>query len=406
MRPATRRQPCRGAASRASRSGLYFVLGFMTKFVAAIFLPMIIGAGGARCSAHRGHGSFASGASGPASARCAPCSSLPWFAYATVRFGAYFWEVILTQHVYTRFRTFLNPVHVQPWSYYPTEMFLRFGDSGSQWLVADWPGPPRRPVDSPPVVRRDRRRAVVRAAGHADLLRHVEALSLRVSVSSAAGARGRLSRGARRDARAGRRSSRALQRVSRTASRSACRRPSGGRDARAVRAVLLAVAGGRRGRGGGQRDLRADSARAWATRCSSRARAWSVRASCCCCSACWPAPDGAPARIVVALLVTQRAAASGVSRSPAAPDARAAPDAERDRLSRRASSRRLGDQGSGLYVDVPGEFISHPLYYYFRRVRPWTRAAVARPGRDRPHRSTIRRSGDRCWCGIRPIRTS
>jgi hypothetical protein len=33
----------------------------------------------------------------------------------------------------------------------------------------------------------------------------------------------------------------------------------------------------------------------------------------------------------------------------------------------------------GLYVDVPAEFISHPLYYYFRRVGPWTRAPSPDP---------------------------
>jgi hypothetical protein len=33
----------------------------------------------------------------------------------------------------------------------------------------------------------------------------------------------------------------------------------------------------------------------------------------------------------------------------------------------------------GLYVDVPDIYISHPLYYYFRRVRPWTRAKDSNP---------------------------
>jgi hypothetical protein len=33
----------------------------------------------------------------------------------------------------------------------------------------------------------------------------------------------------------------------------------------------------------------------------------------------------------------------------------------------------------GLYVDVPDEFISHPLYYYFRRIRPWARTASSDP---------------------------
>jgi hypothetical protein len=34
----------------------------------------------------------------------------------------------------------------------------------------------------------------------------------------------------------------------------------------------------------------------------------------------------------------------------------------------------------GLYLDVPGEFISHPLYYYFRRLRPWQRVDAPNPG--------------------------
>jgi hypothetical protein len=27
----------------------------------------------------------------------------------------------------------------------------------------------------------------------------------------------------------------------------------------------------------------------------------------------------------------------------------------------------------GLYLDLPGQYISHPLYYYFRRIGPWER---------------------------------
>jgi hypothetical protein len=33
----------------------------------------------------------------------------------------------------------------------------------------------------------------------------------------------------------------------------------------------------------------------------------------------------------------------------------------------------------GLYVDLPDSVISHPLYYYFRRVRPWVRAPSPEP---------------------------
>src|SRR5262249_16890393 len=33
----------------------------------------------------------------------------------------------------------------------------------------------------------------------------------------------------------------------------------------------------------------------------------------------------------------------------------------------------------GLYVDIPAESMWHPIYYYFRRVRPWTRTEVVQP---------------------------
>ena len=35
--------------------------------------------------------------------------------------------------------------------------------------------------------------------------------------------------------------------------------------------------------------------------------------------------------------------------------------------------------GRGLYVDVPGEVMTHGMNYYFRRVRPWTRTDQADP---------------------------
>jgi hypothetical protein len=35
--------------------------------------------------------------------------------------------------------------------------------------------------------------------------------------------------------------------------------------------------------------------------------------------------------------------------------------------------------GRGLYVDAPGEAISHGMNYYFRRVRPWTRTPEPQP---------------------------
>ena len=34
---------------------------------------------------------------------------------------------------------------------------------------------------------------------------------------------------------------------------------------------------------------------------------------------------------------------------------------------------------AGMYVDVPPPNLPHPHYYYFRGVRPWTRADVPSP---------------------------
>jgi 4-amino-4-deoxy-L-arabinose transferase-like glycosyltransferase len=115
--------------------GLYFVLGFMTKFVAAVFLPLVLAAASLLVRAPRAK-----------LARewrqwslvgvLALALIAPWFVYANVRFGSYLWHVMLAEHVYTRFTTFLNPAHVQPWSFYFTEMYHRFADSGSELLVA------------------------------------------------------------------------------------------------------------------------------------------------------------------------------------------------------------------------------------------------------------------------------
>jgi hypothetical protein len=33
----------------------------------------------------------------------------------------------------------------------------------------------------------------------------------------------------------------------------------------------------------------------------------------------------------------------------------------------------------GLYLDLPDRVIGHPLYYYYRRIRPWTRAESPTP---------------------------
>ncbi|MCX6550132.1 MAG: glycosyltransferase family 39 protein, partial [Acidobacteria bacterium] len=96
---------------------LYFVLGFMTKFVAALFLPAIIAAvllwrrTDRSWLAQRWRVLLGAAALGG-------LLIAPWFVYQHLRFGAAFWEDILGAAVYTRLTASLNPEHVQPWHFY------------------------------------------------------------------------------------------------------------------------------------------------------------------------------------------------------------------------------------------------------------------------------------------------
>ena len=113
---------------------LYFVLGFMTKFVAALFLPVILGCTALAVPEHRR--ALARGWKTWVLAGCAAVVLIaPWFLFAWGRFGALFWKTILGQHVYQRFTSSLDPGHLQPWHYYLGQLFA-FWESGALMLIA------------------------------------------------------------------------------------------------------------------------------------------------------------------------------------------------------------------------------------------------------------------------------
>lgn len=61
---------------------------------------------------------------------------LPWFVYQHLRHGPRFWEILLSEHVVTRFTSYVDPAHVQPWHFYVTEAYLQFTRSGSAiWVI-------------------------------------------------------------------------------------------------------------------------------------------------------------------------------------------------------------------------------------------------------------------------------
>jgi 4-amino-4-deoxy-L-arabinose transferase-like glycosyltransferase len=367
-------EPERRAWAHPVAVGLYFVLGFMTKFVAAIFLPMIIGLAalvfrGPRRRLFREWRVWAG-----VGALCA-VTVLPWFAYANIRFGAFFWEVILTQHVYTRFHTFLNPVHVQPWSYYPTQMFQRFGDSGSQWLVVAGL--------TLLVFQAIRRRWLEGTVVVLWLLLPVSLISFGTSklyhyaypfLPPAALGAGYLAALVVMLAPA------PLDRVlHRIYGAVATRMPAAVRVSRrpAARVVCLAVAG-------------AAAAVAVATVIFGRVHL-SVGETMLFKSSGVVRPG-----IVLLLFgllggAGRRASAIAVvlfvmSVLPHQAYRDSLPRLTLDQHPLRNASdclvrlqSAMGNPAPGLYVDVPGEFMSHPLYYYFRRVRPWTRAEAGDP---------------------------
>ncbi len=112
----------------------YFILGFMTKFVAALFLPLV-------CVATLAWGrKDEPGAWSNVRDWMLPTAVtviviMPWFLYETHMFGLEFWHIIFGVHIFKRFTNFLDPAHLQPWHYYLSGTWREVATSGSQILV-------------------------------------------------------------------------------------------------------------------------------------------------------------------------------------------------------------------------------------------------------------------------------
>jgi 4-amino-4-deoxy-L-arabinose transferase-like glycosyltransferase len=121
----------RSAARHRWPTALYFTAGFLTKFVAILFLPLICAA----ALVLRVEGRPARWwRAWIAPAVLVVALSAPWFIYQTVASGALFWDVLLWQHVYRRFTGALDVHHLQPWDYYVSTLWLQLRAAGSAWL--------------------------------------------------------------------------------------------------------------------------------------------------------------------------------------------------------------------------------------------------------------------------------
>lgn len=107
----------RGSTANPIAIALLFVLGFMTKFVAALFLPLVLV--GVLLLHPRLLRRFLSEWSlWLAAAGLAAVLIAPWFLYQSANLGQAFWDDIFGQHIVRRFVEYLHEGHVKPWYFY------------------------------------------------------------------------------------------------------------------------------------------------------------------------------------------------------------------------------------------------------------------------------------------------
>ncbi len=113
---------------------LYFTLGFLTKFVAILFLPLIcLAAVVMRRGGWVGLRAAWRAWIGPAA--LALIVIAPWFAYQTAVNGRFVWAIMFGQHIYTRFTGALDVSHLHPWHFYVSTLWLQLQAAGWHWLA-------------------------------------------------------------------------------------------------------------------------------------------------------------------------------------------------------------------------------------------------------------------------------
>jgi 4-amino-4-deoxy-L-arabinose transferase-like glycosyltransferase len=113
---------------------LFFFLGFMTKFVAALFLPILamVATTLQRDTRNR---LLADWKTWAAAAAVFLCLAAPWFVYQQIRVGAELWRIILGAHVIERMTVSVDPSHIQPWNFYFVTISRELVRTGTIWLV-------------------------------------------------------------------------------------------------------------------------------------------------------------------------------------------------------------------------------------------------------------------------------
>jgi hypothetical protein len=106
----------------------------MTKFVAAIFLPVVLAL--TSLIVDRGRSAWRDRRIWLSASALALLLIVPWFVFAAVRFGDVFWRDMFGDSILVRFTKYLDPNHVHPWYFYFVTMYDAFTRSQTSWVVA------------------------------------------------------------------------------------------------------------------------------------------------------------------------------------------------------------------------------------------------------------------------------
>lgn len=122
------------ARGHALAVGGYFFLAFMTKFVAAAFLPMVAVAALVWRPKPFERMRVAWG-DWILPAVLVIGLAAPWFVYHARESGQEFWQILFGEHVYKRFTSALDVAHLNPWHYYFTGTWKEVMYAGSPVIV-------------------------------------------------------------------------------------------------------------------------------------------------------------------------------------------------------------------------------------------------------------------------------
>jgi 4-amino-4-deoxy-L-arabinose transferase-like glycosyltransferase len=113
----------------------FLFLAFMTKFVAAVFLPLVCGLMALLLTSGRS-ALLRDWRKWTVAALVFVALVAPWFVYHAIQHFEDLWATMFRDHVVTRFTAYVDPSHLQPWHYYFSQMIVEFGRTFVVWWVA------------------------------------------------------------------------------------------------------------------------------------------------------------------------------------------------------------------------------------------------------------------------------